>query len=56
MIEHKCNVHDYPLKLVKVPIHYGLIYIEDEFIEPRKKLFPNSKTSVMGGCVFEDKS
>jgi hypothetical protein len=56
MSEQKCEVHNYLLRPATVPIHYGLIHIDDEFIDAREKLFPNAKTSVMGGCVFEDES
>jgi hypothetical protein len=56
MNEPKCEIHDYILLRANVPIHYGLISIDDEFIEAREKLFPNANTSVMGGCVLEDES
>lgn len=51
MEEKKCEVHTTVLKKAEVPVSYGLPYFDEELIEARKKLFPNSKKSVLGGCV-----
>ncbi len=52
----KCEIHDDILKPADVPIHYGLLSIDDKFVEARERLFPNANSFVMGGCVFQDEN
>ena len=56
MEKGKCEIHNCPLIQTKVPIHYGLPVLDEELIEARRKLFPNSKSYVLGGCTFLDES
>lgn len=47
----KCEVHNLPLKKGKASISYGLPIIDKILMEAERKLFPNSKEAVWGGCT-----
>jgi hypothetical protein len=45
-----CDVHQETLQNEAVPIRYGLIRFSKEFLEAQQRLFPNSRSFVLGGC------
>lgn len=47
----KCELHNVKLENGFAPIRYGLLFIPDDYIKARKKLFPNANTFVAGGCI-----
>jgi hypothetical protein len=49
-MEKICEVHQKMMKLLTVPISYGLPPNDEELWLARKKLFPNAKSYVLGGC------
>lgn len=51
MSQEKCEVHGTILEPAEVPVSYGRTIIDKELIQARKKLFPNSRKTVSGGCV-----
>ena len=53
--EKKCEIHKTVLKLMQVPLSYGLPHFDDVLIEARAKLFPNAKFDLLGGCTVSDK-
>ncbi len=48
--EKRCEVHYTILRRQKVPLRYGLQAPDPDLWEARAKLFPNAKTSLLGGC------
>ena len=48
--EKTCEVHGTVLHLRSVPVTYGRPVPDPELWEARKKLFPNAKSFVLGGC------
>lgn len=51
MVSEKiCEVHGTTLRLKGVPVNYGLPQPDPDLWEARKKLFPNAKSFVLGGC------
>ena len=47
----RCKVHGTILRLMEVPVRYGLQPPDEELWAARAKLFPNSKRYVLGGCM-----
>lgn len=47
----RCHVHGQPLQRDLVWVCYGLIRLDAEENRARKRLFPNARSSVLGGCV-----
>ena len=45
-----CELHGTILRPQRVAVGYGLPVFEPGFLEARAKLFPNSKSIVVGGC------
>jgi hypothetical protein len=56
MSEMKCAIHGLDLQPDRVSISFGLPFVDDELIEARRNLFPNSKRHVHGGCVLGDET
>ena len=46
-----CSVHRVALVEGEAPIAYGLIRFDRAYLKARKRLFPNSRSFVLGGCV-----
>ena len=51
--DQKCNVHGTILRPLKVPVYYGLPARDEALWDARAKLFPNSKSFVLGGCIVD---
>lgn len=51
--DQKCKVHGVMLRLSKVPIRYGSQVRDEDLWTARAKLFPNSKSFVLGGCSYD---
>src|ERR1700741_3023171 len=49
--EKRCEIHGSLLECKRVPVQYGLPIRNASFDEARIKLFPNSRSSVLGGCM-----
>ena len=48
-----CELHNQRLEVGEVPIEYGLIALLPEYVEAMERLFPNSRSSVFGGCCVD---
>lgn len=52
-VARACSVHQVALKQLLVPVIYGLPDMPDKvYLEANRKLFPNSRNDVGGGCVI----
>jgi hypothetical protein len=48
--EKTCELHGTVMRLQRVPLHYGLPVPDPDLWDARKRLFPNAKTFLLGGC------
>ncbi len=54
MVGDKCKVHGEKLKLDVVPILYGKLMIDEDYMHAQEKQFPNANTRFLGGCIVEE--
>jgi hypothetical protein len=47
-----CEIHGLELRPATAGVSYGLPFRDDPYFEARRTLFPNSKMTVLGGCVI----
>jgi hypothetical protein len=50
-----CNVHHMHMKKTIVPIHWGLVVMENPYYSAELHDFPNARAYVNGGCEFDPK-
>jgi hypothetical protein len=55
-IGERCPVHGEKLKLDTVPILYGILMIDEDYLEAEKTLFPNANTRVFGGDLVQEET
>jgi hypothetical protein len=48
-----CNIHHIHMRKKIVPIHWGLVVIEEPFYSAQLSQFPNAREYVNGGCEYE---
>jgi hypothetical protein len=48
-----CNIHHLRMQKKIVPIHWGLVVIEEPYYSAQVSQFPNAREYVNGGCEFE---
>ena len=46
-----CPVHNCLLRQDSVPIVYGLLEFDEDYLAAREKQFPNANTYAVGGCI-----
>ena len=46
-----CEIHGHLLEEGEVPIKYGLISFNPEYVKAKDRYFPNSRSFLLGGCL-----
>ena len=55
-IGERCPVHGEKLKLDIVPIIYGKLLVDEDYLDAEKTQFPNANTRFLGGSVVKEET